>query len=182
MQAPQLICPVMGDTVDAKSAQEFFYKDVVYSICCAGCKGTLMKDTDKVLAKEQKGLIGIAVFDPIEQAAIKPAKAAAFTDYKNVRYYFRAEGNKAKFLANPAKFTKAPAFASNTACAVTGETFAPNEAWGYSDAKMTINGKQEVVRAYFCCAGCKPKFDAEPSKYLSKIKPAKQVMVQVNKD
>jgi YHS domain-containing protein len=182
MQAPQMVCPVMGDAIDAKSAPEFFYKDVVYSICCAGCKAALMTDTEKVLAKEQKGLIGIAVFDPVEQAAIKPSKAEAFTDYKNVRYYFRAELNKAKFLANPVKFTKAPAYASNTACAVTGEKFAPNEAWGYSDTLMTVNGKQEMVRAYFCCAGCKPKFDAEPAKYFSNVKPVKQAMVEVNKD
>jgi YHS domain-containing protein len=182
MQSPTLICPVMGDAIDAKSAPEFFYKDVVYSICCAGCKGTLMGDTEKILAKEHKGLIGIAVFDPVEQAAIKPSKAEAFADYKNVRYYFRAELNKAKFLANPAKFTKSPAFSSNTACAVTGEKFAPNEAWGYSDTSMTVDGKSEIVRAYFCCAGCKPKFDADPAKYFSNVKPVKQAIVEVNKD
>ena len=182
LQTPQLICPVMGDTIDAKSAQEFFYKDVVYSICCAGCKGALMGDTEKVLAKEQKGLLGISVFDPVAQSAIKPSKSEGFSDYKGVRYYFREAGNKAKFDAAPAKFTKRPAFASNTACAVTKEAFQPNEAWGYSDVEMTVAGKKEVVRAYFCCAGCKPKFDAEPSKYFANLTPKKQAMVEVNKD
>lgn len=179
VQAPQLICPVMGDEIDAKSAQEFLYKDVVYAICCGGCKGTLMADPDKVLSKEQKGLIGIARFDPIAQAAVKPSKAEAYTDYKNVRYYFRDAGNKAKFLANPAKFTKSPAYASNGTCAVTKETFEPNEAWGYSDTSMTINGKKETVRVYFCCGGCKPKFDKEPGKYLVNVKPAKQAIVAI---
>ncbi|MDQ2986049.1 MAG: hypothetical protein M3R13_04935 [Armatimonadota bacterium] len=182
MQTPQLVCPVMGDAVDAKSAQEFFYKDVVYSICCAGCKGGLMKDTDKILAKEHKGLIGIAVFDPVVQAAIKPSKAEAFSDYKSVRYYFRDALNKAKFEANPVKFVKAPLYASNGACAVTKEEFAFNEAWGYSDVQMTIEGKKETVRAYFCCAGCKPKFDADPSVYFANLTPKKQAVVEVNKD
>ena len=182
LQTPQMVCPVMGDAIDAKSAPEFFYKDVVYSICCAGCKGGLMKDPEKVINKEHSGLIGISVFDPVAQSAIKPSKAEAFSDYKHVRYYFREAGNKAKFDANPAKFLKKPAYASNTACAVTKEAFQPNEAWGYSDTEMTIAGKKEVVRAYFCCAGCKPKFDKNPSVYLENLTPKKQAVVEVNKD
>ena len=182
LQTPQLICPVMGDTIDAKSAPEFFYKDVVYSICCAGCKGALVSNPDKVLAKEHKGLVGISVFDPVAQAAIKPAKAEGFSDYKGVRYYFRDAANKPKFDAAPEKFTKRPPFASNTACAVTKEAFQPSEAWGYSDVEMTVAGKKETVRAYFCCAGCKPKFDAEPSKYLANVTPKKQAVVEVKHD
>ena len=182
LQTPQMVCPVMGDAIDAKSAPEFFYKDVVYSICCAGCKGGLMKDPEKVINKEHGGLIGISVFDPVAQSAIKPSKAEAFSDYKYVRYYFREAANKATFDANPAKFLKKPAYASNTACAVTKEAFEPNEAWGYSDTEMTIGGKKEVVRAYFCCAGCKPKFDKNPSVYLENLTPKKQAVVEVNKD
>jgi YHS domain-containing protein len=182
LQTPQMVCPVMGDAIDAKSAPEFFYKDVVYSICCAGCKGGLMKDPEKVINKEHSGLIGISVFDPVAQSAIKPSKAEAFSDYKHTRYYFREAANKATFDANPAKFLKKPAYASNTACAVTKEAFQPNEAWGYSDTEMTIAGKKEVVRAYFCCAGCKPKFDKNPSVYLENLTPKKQAVVEVNKD
>jgi YHS domain-containing protein len=182
LQTPQFVCPVMGDAIDVKSAPEFFYKDVVYSICCAGCKGALLKDTDRVLAKEHKGLIGISVFDPVSQSAIKPSKAEGYSDYKSVRYYFRDAENKAKFDAYPAAYTKKPAYASNTACAVTKEAFEPNEAWGYSDIEMSIEGKKEIVRAYFCCAGCKPKFDKEPAKFLANLTPKKQAVVEVNKD
>ena len=123
LQTPQMVCPVMGDAIDAKSAPEFVYKDVVYTICCAGCKGALVANPDKVLNKEHKGLVGIAIFDPVAQAAIKPVKAEAYSDYKNVRYYFRDKANKTTFDASPAKYTKSPAYSSNGACAVTKEVF-----------------------------------------------------------
>lgn len=46
-------------------------------------------------------------------------------------------------------------------CPVLGNTIASKEvATGYSDYKGT--------RYYFCCAGCKPDFDANPAKYVKK--------------
>jgi YHS domain-containing protein len=182
LQTPQMVCPVMGDAIDAKSAPEFEYKDVVYSICCAGCKGALVASPEKVLNKEHKGLVGVAIFDPVAQAAVKPAKAAAYSDYKSVRYFFREKANKAKFDANPGKFTTSPAYASNGTCAVTKEAFKPNEAWGFSDVEMTVGGKKEIVRAYFCCAGCKPKFDGNPAAYLGNLTPKKRAVVEIKAD
>jgi len=46
------------------------------------------------------------------------------------------------------------------ACPITGEKFKVTEKTAFSSYKGT--------NYYFCCPGCKPKFDAEPEKYLKK--------------
>ncbi len=46
-------------------------------------------------------------------------------------------------------------------CPVTGEKIASAEK---AVAKSTYQGKT----VYFCCAGCKAKFDKDPAKYVKK--------------
>jgi YHS domain-containing protein len=58
---------------------------------------------------------------------------------------------------------KKPAKAAPIYCPVTGELIAsPKDAF---DSEV-YKGKTY----YFCCAGCKPMFDADPGKYINKSK------------
>ena len=80
-----------------------------------------------------------------EASISKPteAKAAAATE----------SGNGA-----PKEFDAPPAPGVRATCPVMGNEFVVKE----SSDRSEHNGKHYV----FCCGGCKPKFDADPGKYL----------------
>ena len=62
--------------------------------------------------------------------------------------------------AAPTKaFTAPQAVGAKAICPVTGETF---------DIKAdTLHSEYKGKHVYFCCPGCKPKFDANPDKFLT---------------
>jgi YHS domain-containing protein len=170
-QAPKLVCPVMGDAL-SKNASYFVYKDIVFGTCCSSCVAPMKKNAEKYFAKPA-GLIGYSQFDVISHEAIAPATAAASTDYNGVRYYFSSTEHKTAFDKDPKGMSRHPAYEVDAQCIVTGEEVKAGKAIGYRDAKMQIDGKDEMVRVYFCCGGCPDKFDADPAKFLAGIKPTK---------
>ena len=104
--------------------------------------------------------------DPVCGMTVEPAKAAGSSEYGGETYYFCSVGCKEKFDADPPKYAgaKASAPAIDPVC---GMTFDPAKAAGSSEyAGETY---------YFCSAGCKEKFDADPPKYavLKSSAPAK---------
>lgn len=58
----------------------------------------------------------------------------------------------------PKVFDKAPAVGTKATCPVMGGEFEVK-----ADSQRSEHKGKHVV---FCCPGCKPKFDAEPAKYL----------------
>ncbi|RME28327.1 MAG: YHS domain-containing protein [Deltaproteobacteria bacterium] len=60
----------------------------------------------------------------------------------------------------PVAFDKPPAVGTKATCPVSGKQFVVKA----DTARSTYKGKHYV----FCCPGCKPKFDADPEKYLKK--------------
>ena len=95
-----------------------------------------------------------------------PINKEAFVDYNGKRVYFCCSGCDEKFLEDPETYLKkmkdegvvlddAPILQEN--CLVTGK---PINKEIYTD----YNG----TRVYFCCEGCKPKFEKSPEKYLKK--------------
>lgn len=85
-------------------------------------------------------------------------------DYQGQRVYFCCPACKETFLKDPEKyfdkFQKDGVLLESVQkkCPVMG---------GDIDKKEYIDYKGR--RVYFCCAGCKDKFMAEPEKYLNKI-------------
>ncbi len=67
----------------------------------------------------------------------------------------QAEANNA-----PSAFDGKPAPGTKAKCLIMGATFTVSEKTEFS----TYKGKTYV----FCCPGCKPKFDADPEKYIKK--------------
>lgn len=177
-QGPQLVCPVRGDEV-SEGSPRYVYKDVVYSTCCAGCVGTFKSDPEKVIASKHPGLIGYSLFDPTTGMAVDARKAKSFSDYKNVRYYFADEKNKQAFKNDPKKYAAAPAYSVVGMCIVTGEQVPADKLGAYRDTRAAVNGKEQTMRVYFCCAGCISKFEKEPSKFLSKAKFTKMTLVEL---
>jgi Cu+-exporting ATPase len=82
-----------------------------------------------------------------------------------VRYIFCCAGCKTKFEAEPEKYRSpapadaAPTRAKDPVCGMTPFIAVAKAKGNHS----TYQGKDY----YFCCAGCKAKFEAEPEKYLA---------------
>jgi Cu+-exporting ATPase len=83
---------------------------------------------------------------PAESAP--PATPASHDDHHEKK----AEG--------PAKAPGDAAIGDTTKCPVSGEDFVVDA----SSPKAEHNGKTY----YFCCSGCKKKFESEPAKFLNK--------------
>jgi YHS domain-containing protein len=180
LQAPRTICPVMGDNVNI-NAPHFAYKSSVFGICCAGCESRFKKDPEKYIgAKHEGGLIGYSSFDVVSREFIKPKNAAAYSDYKDVRYFFATKANKATFDKAPKTYVAVPAFESVGACPVSGEELAPGKAMAYLDAKAAVNGEETLVRFYFCCAECSGKFAKAQEKYAGSVKVAKAELHEID--
>lgn len=58
----------------------------------------------------------------------------------------------------PKAFASAPAVGTKAACPISGEVFTVT-----ADSLRSEHGGKHYV---FCCAGCKPRFDGEPQKYM----------------
>ena len=99
-----------------------------------------------------------------------------YSDYNNKRYYFCCPGCKPDFDADPEKYLKKLTIPGNAVkmkgkkinfiCPVTGESG--------TVAKNTKFSDYQGKRYYLCCAGCKPKFEKDPEKYIQSMKGSKQ--------
>lgn len=58
----------------------------------------------------------------------------------------------------PSVFDAPQAVGTPATCPVLGNTF--------TIAADTLHSEYQGKYVYFCCAGCKPQFDADPQKYL----------------
>jgi Cu+-exporting ATPase len=93
-------------------------------------------------------------------------QASGKSVYKGKTYYFCCAGCKAKFDANPEKYihktsAKQTHRPVSAVCPVT-HTKIPDIR--YASGKSVYKGKTY----YFCCAGCKKAFDANPKKYVGR--------------
>ena len=156
-------CPVRGQAIDAVTKDTEFsdYMGVRYYYCCEGCKPDFDKNQQKYLKANKGKIIGASFFDPITTRRIDPAKAQSHSDFNSVRYFFAKDDDKKSFDKEPKKYTIAPK-KKVLFCPVSNEKVETyDKASDYSDLKGT--------RYYFCCAGCKPKFDKDPDKYLKDL-------------
>ena len=101
----------------------------------------------------------------VDEQAGKPSSELAGN-----KYFFCCAGCKTKFDANPDKYLNAPRPA---AIKPHGGTMATDPVCGMQvntqAAKPTSDFRGS--KYFFCCAGCKTKFDADPDKYLNASRP-----------
>lgn len=157
-------CAVSGEKMkksDAKGSYE--YKGTTYYFCCDNCIESFKKNPEKYINRESREDHARehgedTVVDPVCGMKIKKSDAKATYEYNGKTYYFCMEGCKEKFVKEPAKYVRADE--NKVTCPVSGSTFSKSEAYGSEE----YNGKTY----YFCCAGCKEKFEKEPEKYIKK--------------
>ncbi|MDO8684974.1 MAG: YHS domain-containing protein [Armatimonadota bacterium] len=95
---------------------------------------------------------------PVMGGEVKDLKKAPKSVYKGKTYYFCCPGCKPKFDKNPEKYIKASKANDVILCPVMGGKVA--------DIKKAPKSVYKGKTYYFCCPGCKPKFDKSPSTYV----------------
>ncbi len=113
--------------------------------------------------------------DPVCGMDVDPATAEHKAEYQGETYYFCCPHCRAKFVAEPEKFVGAEAKAHHHDHAMHGHTTAPAEGMatdpvcGMSVDPATAEHKADYQGEtyYFCAAGCRTKFVANPGRYLN---------------
>jgi YHS domain-containing protein len=167
--AEKVKCAVSGKEINKEEAVgSMAYKGTTYYFCCAGCEKKFKEDPEMYVSgegrsehmssehmeQEQNG----EVVDPVCGMTIKKDEAKFSYEYKGTTYYFCMEGCKDKFVKNPEEYIKAGD--EMVTCSVSGEEIKKSDAAG----SMEYKGKAY----YFCCAGCKEKFEKNPEEYIKK--------------
>src|SRR5579883_1639989 len=109
-----------------------------------------------------------AARDPVCGMSVEPATAKHQTRHGGATYYFCCAGCRTKFEADPQRYlNKAPAGpAKRPAGAV-------DPVCGMAVNRATAKHKlvHDGAMYYFCSAGCRAKFEAEPKRYLDRDRP-----------
>lgn len=155
---PPLHCPATLEEVKVP-AITMVYGGATFGTCCGGCDTPFIKDPGGLIAKAAKAskTVGAFQFDPISGLRIEPAKAAAFSDHKAIRYFFASDAEKKSFDAAPAKYV-GEIKSETYYCPIMEQDTNFDEAASYADYKG--------VRYFMCCASCVKKFRSDPTKYV----------------
>jgi Cu+-exporting ATPase len=100
--------------------------------------------------------------------SVDPATAKHQTRHGGATYYFCCAGCRTKFEADPQHYlNKAPAAPAR------GRAGAVDPVCGMAVNRATAKHKlvHDGAMYYFCSAGCRAKFEAEPKRYLDRDKP-----------
>jgi len=152
--------PVCGMTVDPRTAKhQHEHAGKIYYFCCNGCRTKFASDPNKYLSAAADAA---AAKDPVCGMTVDPKTAKHQNDHAGTTYYFCCNGCRTKFAADPEKYlsAKAEAPAGTVKDPVCGMNVDPHT------AKHRHEYKGHPY--YFCSAGCRTKFAADPEKYLNK--------------
>src|SRR6185295_11658837 len=186
-------CPLSGKDIDA--AQTFEYKKQLIGFCCENCKGKFAKEPEKFIEKvkefkkdEKKSDAGnvfnasFSFDDPINKKCPLTGKdivAGRTVEYEKQLIGFccqdcvdKFEGDPKKYIGKVKEFKKKKSSAPeeilfadpiNKVCPLTGK-----------DVNVTKTVEYEKQLIGFCCDDCKGKFEADPKKYIGKVKEFKK--------
>ena len=104
--------------------------------------------------------------DPVCGMRVDPAKSRFSHEHDGQRYYFCCGGCHAAFQADPTRFVAA---ASPAVPAGEYPETATDPVCGMSvdPARAVHSHRHDGQTYYFCCAGCRAKFEADPDRYLT---------------
>ncbi|HWA83681.1 MAG TPA: hypothetical protein VG820_09620, partial [Fimbriimonadaceae bacterium] len=151
----------------------------LFGTCCGDCDAAFKADPKAAIAKaiQAHKAVGAFEYDPVSGLRIDSKKAAGFSDYKAIRYYFANAGEKKRFDAKPTKYVtdvKSEAYF----CPLMRIALDSKDVGGFAD----YNG----VRYYLCCESCTEKFKKNPKAYVEKaaaaVKPLGVAVVTASKD
>jgi P-type Cu+ transporter len=97
--------------------------------------------------------------DPVCGMTVDPQKTQHRTTHAGADYFFCCNGCRTKFEADPGRYLAAAAPASQVKDPVCGMTVDPQK----TQHRTTHAG----TNYFFCSAGCRTKFEADPTRYLA---------------
>ena len=106
------------------------------------------------------------VRDPVCGMRVDPAKSRFSHEHDGRRYYFCCGGCRAAFANDPTPFLAAPSSAEPAAARPEAATD-PVCGMSVDPAGAAHSHTHEGTTYYFCCAGCRAKFEADPDRYLA---------------
>jgi YHS domain-containing protein len=180
-------CPISGKDVNPTKTVE--YEKQLIGFCCDDCKGKFESDPKKYIGKVKEFKKGkkaadeeIAfAADPINKkcpVSGKDVNKEKTSDYEGQTIGFCCDDCKGKFDKEPAKYIgKVKEFKKkkaeveeirfddpiNKKCPITGKDIVAGRTAEYE--KQTIG---------FCCKDCVDKFEADPKKFIKKVKEFKK--------
>jgi len=181
------VCPITGKDVNATKTVE--YEKQLIGFCCDDCKGKFESDPKKYIGKvkefkkSKKAADEEIAFaaDPINKkcpVSGKDVNKEKTSDYEGQTIGFCCDDCKGKFDKEPAKYIgKVKEFKKkkaeveeirfddpiNKKCPITGKDIVAGRTAEYE--KQTIG---------FCCKDCVDKFEADPKKFIKKVKEFKK--------
>ncbi len=177
MHYPINTCIVMGAELGSMGDPiNIIHNGRLVRLCCEGCIDTLTEDPKKVMADLDAAILKSQIDSyPLETCVVSGAKLGSMGKPINVFHENRlaqlcCAGCMDAFKADPA----AAMSKVDAAYANAQRDAYPLDTCIVSDAKLGSMGEPielvagtQLIR--FCCAGCLPRFRAEPQKYLSKL-------------
>ena len=117
----------------------------------------------------------IAAKDPVCGMSVDPERAAGKSEHDGNVYYFCSAGCKQKFDAAPERCLAK----SKPLLPVLSEAPAIDPVCGMKvlPSKAKATASHEGKTYFFCCPGCKAKFEADPGKYLDREPAARREAV-----
>ncbi len=163
--------PVCGMWVDpAKSRFSHEHDGQRYFFCCGGCRAAFEADPTRFVAAAPAPALVEATpetaTDPVCGMSVDPARAAHSHTHDGQTWYFCCAGCRAKFEADPTRFVAAapaPALVEATPETATD----PVCGMSVDPARAAHSHAHDGQTWYFCCAGCRAKFEADPQRYLT---------------
>jgi len=188
-----LTCPVSGkEFTKSETTPKYEYEGKTYYFCCDSCKDAFIKDPASYTMKDAQtdvsadsvltcgsdhtcasghahaeyatpahhadtDKVGMAV-DPVCGMKVKKEDAKFTHVHKEKTYYFCNEECRDKFVKAPGNYIHADEGIET--CPVSGESFRKSQ--------FTESMDYEGTTYYFCCAGCKEKFEKNPERYAKK--------------
>ncbi len=107
------------------------------------------------------------VRDPVCGMRVDPAKSRFSHEHDGRRYYFCCGGCHAAFTSDPTPFLAAVSSAEPAAARPEAATD-PVCGMSVDSADAEHSHTHAGTTYYFCCAGCRAKFEADPARYLPK--------------
>ena len=178
---PLSTCPVSGEPLGSMGEPVQLNvdgRDV--KLCCAGCQKKFDADTASFLAKVHDGIISQQTeLYPLNTCVVSGQELGSMGEpvskvYGNQLVQFCCAGCVKKVDADPATYT-----AKIDEATIAGQSDSyPFDKCVVSGEKLGDHGKVVDVTSggrlvRLCCAGCEPKFNANPSKFLSMIESGK---------
>jgi P-type Cu+ transporter len=176
--AAEALDPVCGMTVaPASAAAQAEHRGQAFYFCHAGCRDAFVADPARYLDPLSAAKAAVdggrpapeQARDPVCGMSVAVATAAARAEHRGEPFYFCHAGCRDAFAADPARYLDPPPAtepAGEGAPAAAAEALDPVCGMAVAVASAAAKAEHRGETFFFCHAGCRDAFAADPARYL----------------